>query len=84
MCSLQKIPRKVLQNLLKEVISKQTDAQTRTLGKNFHTVSGKVLFQQWKVNEELSLPQVKVPEIAKDDLLTFRGMKTDFPCLTRK
>ncbi|WAR30591.1 SST-like protein, partial [Mya arenaria] len=29
------------------------------------------------------LPQVKVPNIPLEDLLTFRGMDTDFPCLTR-
>lgn len=29
------------------------------------------------------LPQLKVPDIRKEDLLTFKGMETDFPCLSR-
>ncbi|KAL4219550.1 hypothetical protein ACF0H5_022126 [Mactra antiquata] len=52
-------------------------------GRHFHLSSSAVLYQ--RQNLDIDLPQVQVPEQRKEesDLLTFRGMDTDFPCLTR-
>lgn len=53
-------------------------------GKHVHTSASTTLYQRPKRDLEIDLPQLKVPDIPKHELLTFRGMETDFPCLTRK
>ncbi|XP_045191753.1 uncharacterized protein LOC123548512 isoform X1 [Mercenaria mercenaria] len=51
--------------------------------RHIHTSTLSVLHQQPKKDLEIDLPQLKVPEIPRHELLTFRGLETDFPCLTR-
>lgn len=53
-------------------------------GKHVHTSASTTLYQRPKRDLEIDLPQLNVPDIPKHELLTFRGMETDFPCLTRK
>lgn len=53
-----------------------------TQGRHVHTSASTILLQHPK-KEEIELPQLKVPNIPKHELLTFKGLETDFPCLTR-
>jgi hypothetical protein len=52
--------------------------------RRLHTSTLSILHQEPKKAFKIDLPQLKVPEIKRDELLTFKGMETDFPCLTRK
>jgi len=83
------VKRIVFQTLTKEIRNRQSSSVTGSVIRRqpFHTSSGKVLSQQWKEKDleaDMSLPQVKVPDIAREELLTFKGMSTEFPCLSRK
>ncbi|KAH3794940.1 hypothetical protein DPMN_148481 [Dreissena polymorpha] len=82
--------KKVIEVLLKRSSSilnqQKTVHSTQKCLQKIHTSSG-VDLQLGKTDDDViypDLPQVGVPNLQAEELLSFRGLETSFPCLTRK